>query len=134
MDLVGQEVRVYWNLAKDVFSVQSRKTGRVIAHVKNIQLTGVKFNVRKGGRQRVLQEKRKNVHAFVEGIVATNLSCGFDSEDLFKVRYNPYMADYFFTGDLNLSPIFNSEECWLDSPKGKPRVRVHKEELGRVYD
>ena len=61
------KVRVYWNLHKGRFSVQDYKTGKVIEHRNMIYMTDVKFHVRKGGNQRVRDEGRKNVHAFMIG-------------------------------------------------------------------
>ena len=130
MDIEGCKVRVYWNLHKNCFSVQDRKTGRVIKHTNYIRLKDVKFNVRKGGHQKVLQEKRKNVHAFVEGTVVRLLSCEFDDDDLLLVRYNPYVADYFFhDSGVGEWVISNSEECWLDTINSKTRIQIHREDL-----
>lgn len=39
----------------------------VVGHASAVLLTGVRFIVRESGRQRVIREGRKNVHAFVEG-------------------------------------------------------------------
>ena len=39
-------VRVYWNLHKHCWSVQNRKTGRVVRHVQACTLADVKFVVR----------------------------------------------------------------------------------------
>ena len=53
-----------------------------------------KFVVSKSGRQRVLREGKKYVHAFVVGeLVDTwNLTESFE-----EVRYNPHIFDAFFT-------------------------------------
>jgi len=60
-------VFVYRNLHKNCLSVRCVKTKRVIAHVDFILLEDCKFKVSQKGRERVLKEKRKNVHAGVEG-------------------------------------------------------------------
>ena len=67
---VGGRVRVYRNLARDSYSVMAMEgpdKGRVVAWAKEVFLDDVKFVVRESGRQRVLNERRKNVHAFVDG-------------------------------------------------------------------
>jgi hypothetical protein len=61
------KVFVYRNLRRGCLSVRDTKTRRVIAHVDEIFLRDVKFKVSKAGRERVLKEKQKNVHAGVEG-------------------------------------------------------------------
>jgi hypothetical protein len=89
--LSGKMVRVYRNLHKKCFSVKCMKTGLVIAHVDTITLENATFPVSKAGRKRVLKEKRKNVHAFVQGVV-TNILV-FSNR---KICYNPYKRGHFF--------------------------------------
>lgn len=91
--MLGKRVQVYFNLHKKVFSVKDKKTGLVIAHVNNIYLEDVDFKVSQAGRKRVLAEKRKNVHAVVEGTVicpVETLGIGMEA-----VTYNPYKYDSF---------------------------------------
>ena len=92
MKLQGKRVRVYRNLHKKCFSVKCMKTNRVIAHVKEITLTNATFPVSQSGRKRVLKEKRKNVHAFVQGIVDNNVLVYGNT----KICYNPYKRGHFF--------------------------------------
>lgn len=94
------KVRVYKNLRLStkrdpMYSVMYK--GRVIAHVRSIILAGAKFIVRESGRQRVLREKRKNVHAFVEGEWARGKKAHrlFGTCFFSEVKYNPYMAPTF---------------------------------------
>ena len=60
-------VDVYYNLHKHLWSVRDRRTGRVILHCDRVELTNVKFHVGQRGRERVNEEQRKNVHAWVTG-------------------------------------------------------------------
>ena len=62
-----KKVRVYRNLHKDCFSV--KQDGLVRCHADNVTLFNVEFIVSKAGQRRVRDEKKKNVHAFVEGFV-----------------------------------------------------------------
>jgi hypothetical protein len=68
--------------------------GKVVRRVHRILLTDCRFVVREGGRQMVLQQKTKNVHAFVVGYDAgTAGAYGIDKngKDLpVRVIYNPY--------------------------------------------
>jgi len=94
-------VRVYYNIHKKCFSVQDYKTGLVKRHARNISLTNAMFVVRKSGNERVKSEGKKNVHAFVNGIVV-NRYAKIDNEFCFPVRYNPYTMDYFhYQRDVN---------------------------------
>jgi len=90
-----EKVEVYWNLHKNCFSVRSCKTGRVIAHTKAVDIKDAKFVVRQAGRRKVLQEKKKNVHAFVRGYLAP---MGFPLAEIGQhgyATYNPYKYDSF---------------------------------------
>ena len=60
-------VEVYFNLHKYIWSVRSAKTGRVILHTDKVHIRNPEFVVRQAGRERVLREGKKNVHAFVRG-------------------------------------------------------------------
>lgn len=89
-------VEVYKNLRSDCYSV--RQGGIVRFHTKIICLKDVTYKVSESGRQRVLREKRKNVHAFVVGTIC-------HSEEVWKeklpfpaawVSYNPYKNDSFY--------------------------------------
>ena len=94
-------VRVYYNIHKRCFSIQDYKTGLVKRHARNISLTNAMFVVRKSGNERVKSEGKKNVHAFVNGIVV-NKYAKIDNEFCFPVRYDPYTMDYFhYQRDVN---------------------------------
>lgn len=96
-----ERVFVYFNLHKKVWSIKSLKTGRVIAHANTVQLKDVTFKVSEAGRQRVLKEKRKNVHAGVVGtLVAKDF---FFHPGLLNevISYNPYKAPHFYNLNNN---------------------------------
>lgn len=70
-------VSVHWNYNKRLFSVtalEGENKGRVIAHATTVVLVEedepVVFKVSEAGRQRVLRQNRKNVHAKVVGQLA----------------------------------------------------------------
>lgn len=92
----GQLVKVYFNLHKKVFSVKDAKTGLVLAHGNHIQLREPKFEVNERGRQRVLEEKRKNVHAYVVGQLEGIGELDADVKRQYMgLYYNPYEQDKF---------------------------------------
>jgi hypothetical protein len=114
----GQKVKVYRNLRNGKWSVMDAKTRKVVAHATHLDLREVDFKVSQAGRDRVLKEKQKNVHAFAVGILeavqGTNRSgerIGFNENKLFstdanpvdmyqkgfkEVRYNPYESPWFY--------------------------------------
>ena len=65
-------VHVYRNLQKKCWSVKDPSSGKVFNHVNNLHMHNVEFRVQPAGRDRVLKEKRKNVHAYVTGEWQTN--------------------------------------------------------------
>jgi hypothetical protein len=91
----GRKVQVYRNLHKGCYSVRCKKSGRVIYHTDKIYLQDVEFKVSESGRQRVLREKRKNVHAFVEGVWLPMLPVTVSTTE--RIRYNPYKYGYFYS-------------------------------------
>jgi hypothetical protein len=104
------KVRVYFNLRKRRFSVLSKQARGwlLMMHTDYINLTNAEFKVSEAGRQRVLREKRKNVHAFVEGFVTSkeDLSSTLKMHAIFgmpiimdAVSYNPYKAGTFMQGE-----------------------------------
>jgi len=83
-------VRVYRNLHTGTLSMQTKtaKGWRVTSHPNSVKLENVKLVVKEAGRQRVLKEKRKNVHAWLEGDLIpkwTRAVMVFE-----RVLYNPY--------------------------------------------
>lgn len=64
------KVFVYFNLNQKLWSIRALEgehKGRVIGHAKHVELTNVTPKVSEAGRQRVLREKQKNVHAGLVG-------------------------------------------------------------------
>lgn len=89
-------VWVYRNLTKGCYSLTQR--GLVIGHACRVILENVHFKIREGGRQKVLQQRRKNVHAFAVG---NFMNTDKKVEDICNIElsYNPYIAPYFFRKD-----------------------------------
>ena len=90
IDLEGQQVKVYRNLKNGLFSVQYG--GLVVAHLATVQLRGVSFKVTESGRQRVLTQRQKNVHAYAIGTFTTAAQPTATE----PISYDPYHAGHFF--------------------------------------
>ena len=90
------KVFVYRNLHRKCWSVKNRSTGRVARHLDCVMVSNCEFRVSEAGRQRVLREKRKNVHAGVIGDYDNRMQSFPDSLDSWiRVRYDPYKHDSF---------------------------------------
>jgi hypothetical protein len=85
----AEPVRVYWNFHRKCYSVQQNRL--VVGYTDCISLVDVRFHVSEAGRQRVLKERKKNVHAYAIGTIKV-------PEDVFwdvKIQYNPYKSKNF---------------------------------------
>ena len=111
-----ETVFVYRNLHyrnSVTYSVKSVAIGRVVAHKTFVYLKGgVKLKVSKAGRNRVLQERKKNVHAGVVGMVARD-DDGMDLSGWLKVKYNPYKYESFVLADTE-QPIYEAKEAYIN--------------------
>ena len=91
---ISRKVFVYKNLHKDCWSV--KQDGLVKAHTKSINLWDCSFRVNAKGRAKVLEEKRKNVHAGIVGYIDENeMAMTFGT----AVTYNPYKYSTFVEKD-----------------------------------
>ena len=90
-------VEVYRNLHSNCWSVRNARTGRVIFHANDISLMNATFVVQPAGRARVLRENRKNVHAFIKGMLLVSKLLPLEDEPIpgTQVTYNPYRYSSF---------------------------------------
>ncbi len=97
----GDEVRVYWNSRKRVFSVQVRDTQNrwvVAGYTNSLVLTDVTFTVSKAGLARARREGVKNVHAYVRGTVpADDLFTRWGVDNCTASVYYSYHVGSFHT-------------------------------------
>lgn len=125
-------VFVYRNLHQKCWSIKSRepdyKYDLVLGHAMNVDLICCKFVVGEKGRERVVNEKRKNVHAGIVGellgFTPNRLHRELDTslehyvrlttsvKDLPEVSYNPYFAPYFFYVETD-TPIHEANMVYL---------------------
>ena len=123
------KVDVYYNLHKKTFSVKRTSTGKVVAHRDYVWIKDAQFVVSEAGRQRVLREKKKNVHAFIRG-EWLDLSEGRAVTEGTKfggyASYNPYKADTFMSEDL---PLHKADAVLCMGYEEKPRLQYYMKEV-----
>lgn len=151
------KVFVYWNLNKDCWSVKAlsgTRKGKVIYHAEQVRVSNPVGKVSEAGRQRVLREKRKNVHAGIVGeltdVIGVQTEAGhdvhvsdlgwFQSErwinpkegmtwtDPVSVTYNPYKYKEFVCKTFPLEGEPAPERAWgrMDiTDNGRPVVLFH---------
>ena len=112
---LSKRVYVYFNLHKKVWSV--RQSGKVVQHTKSIILKDCRFLVGKAGREKVLREKKKNVHAGVSGYVVDSIpdevygSCG-------HLTYNPYKHKGFVAINDPYDIVERSDHAHMECENG----------------
>lgn len=96
------KVFVYFNLHRKLFSIKALEgpmKGRVVAHRHTVLLNDATFKVSEAGRQRVIREQRKNVHAGVSGTWygddVDGKATAFITVNGSAIMYNPYKYSTF---------------------------------------
>lgn len=107
------KIFAYRNLNRKgvVWSLKDTKTNLVIDRVEGAYFKDIELKVSEAGRQRVLRQKKKNVHAGVKGNLLkikprTNLIW-------IQVTYNPYKDKSFI--DFNGNQVYKAKYACLNS-------------------
>lgn len=112
----NKKVMIYRNLHNGMFSV--KQDGLVVAHVDSILLSRGMFKVNVAGRNRVLKEKKKNVHAFVIGHV-DSVNVDIDVSNNKAVSYNPYkFGHFYFKSDDSMVSVLGYDDVYCSVSKG----------------
>jgi hypothetical protein len=119
----NRRVYVYFNLHKNVWSV--RQNGKIVEHTKLITLRNARFLVGQAGRQRVIDEKQKNVHAGISGYITTSdEQMPEDTYTVHKVTYNPYKYKTFVRCASG-EPVTHSDYARLKYDETGLKTTVH---------
>lgn len=120
---------IYFNLHKRTWSVRDRATGRVADHAAIIYVAGIAdFVVRESGRQRVLREGRKNVHAFCR-VESSSRADGTprrftmwrDNATMYgavRLSYNPFKGATFYRCDTG-APVHRARRVVMIAEPGR---------------
>jgi len=110
----NKPIKVYRNLHKQCWSIQ--QDGLVKAHTNLIKLFDCEFIVNQKGREKVIKEKRKNVHAFIKGYLSELFDSMLDANHGTEVSYNPYKSEFFYEKNSG-SSIHSADAVLLDDRK-----------------
>ncbi len=103
-----QNIRIAYHFYKKCFSIRSCSTRKVIGYMERIVVRNAHFVVSPSGRARVLREKMKNIHAYVEGEFKYELqNADFSNVYMREVYYNPYFVATFVDKE-SLQPIYSA--------------------------
>ncbi len=110
---------VYRNLRTGGFSIRYR--GRVINRLFTFVVYGVELKVNESGRQKVIQTRQKNVHAFV--VADKYIAKKYPYIDVTEVdkynriTYNPYIDTHFMCNGKKIQTAkqvaFQNGICYL---------------------
>ena len=103
--------KIYRNLHRQSFSIQGylkeKKGYRVVDRANVAVMENVIFKVMQRGREKVIEEKRKNVHAFVMPEKYKHISkrakSKYNTDELREIYYNPYKYNSFVYKDTEES-------------------------------
>lgn len=127
---------VYYNLHKKCLSYRRMPFSRdgikynagLVEHASDLLLEDVVFAVQPAGRRRVVIEQRKNVHAFVRGILLSGTPLVYDvvaadwyldevksilsHPGVVEVTYNPYSWGVFYDRNT-LTPVHSADRVYI---------------------
>jgi len=98
-----------------VKGTQKPKYGKLICHSETAIIYEATCRVQQGSYERAVREGVRNVHAFVRGYseLDTDISGYLTRKDLIRVRYNPFVCNFFFRVDSN-QPVARADIVILD--------------------
>jgi hypothetical protein len=98
----GDNVRVYYNFHRKIYSIQKFINNRwlVVAYSNDFILFDCSFKVNQNGRNKVLKDMKKNVHAFIYGTFIEHIpKSQYEYDFSTIISYNPYKNDCFVCED-----------------------------------
>ncbi len=129
-----QRVEVYWNIRRGCFSVRYCH-GTLIPnqpHRTEMHLEDVHWVVQQGGRERVLREGKKNVHAFARGWMRATYTdrnhevlrqrIGNPLADIRSIAYNPYKMKTFQAKADGAQIVLSDLASFYVNGKGQPQI------------
>lgn len=113
----GQPLLIAFHLYKKCFSIRCFHTRKVIGYADRIVVSNARFLVSQSGRARVLREKMKNIHAFVQGEYQADLQHAYLAyEYIMEAYYNPYKVSTF-VDKRTMTPIHDAQIAIFDEGK-----------------
>jgi hypothetical protein len=112
-------VFVYYNLHKKKWSIKALEgvcKNKVIGHADVVQLKDVTPKVSQAGRNRVIKEQCKNVHAGITGILTGYTGLNYldlVGDDCWQeITYNPYLYETFVYKDDDIE-FKGADMCYM---------------------
>jgi len=108
-------VHIFKNWKHNCYSIMQH--GVVVASARQVRLGDVEFRVRESGRDRMLKQQKKNLHAYAIGrlldFVHPSQDDDLESVEGRSVFYNPYRFAYFADCETE-APVTGADIVQLD--------------------
>jgi hypothetical protein len=104
------KAEIYRNLHRGGFSIRSCRTGLVVGYTDDIVVRNAKLVVQPGGRRRAMEQRKRNVHAFVRGEITeiAEVAAEATASTTAEVTYNPFRNETFVRRDTG-EPVTEAE-------------------------
>lgn len=116
----GQQTRVYRNLGKpnhySIRMLEGPYKGKVVGHAPAVYLHDVELVVSKAGRNRVLRDKERSVHAWATGrfqCCAEAPELQYQRRDVRRITYFPFIKGHFFDRKAPDRPVTKLDSAWV---------------------
>ena len=111
----NRPVRVFKNWKLGCYNIM--QSGKLLTSAKQVRLSGVEFLVRESGRRRMLEQGRRNVHAYAVGTLV-DYAHPEETRDLARIQgrgvhYNPYKHSSFVDHETE-TPIKSADFAHFD--------------------
>ena len=103
-------VDIYWNSQKKQWSMRCHKRKQVFGYYSIVALKNCKCHVSHKGRERVRQQKRKYVHAWITGEILDKVE---DIKEYGILYYNPYIDIGFTDRERNIRVFYAYKMIFL---------------------
>ena len=111
----NRPVRVFKNWKLGCYNIM--RSGKLLTSARQVHLSGVEFLVRESGRRRMIENGRRNIHAYAVGTLVDYVHPE-EPRDLDKVSgrsvfYNPYKFSSFVDNETQ-DPIMAADFARFD--------------------
>jgi hypothetical protein len=112
-----KQIKVYRNLHKKGKWYSIKQDNLVVAHAKRLCLSNPRFLINQSGKDRAINEKQRNVHAFIVGYLKQS-GMGQTALDNLPatIKYEPFSEYGFFCDNLTVNKfeVLSAEFCIIN--------------------
>ncbi|WP_372997680.1 hypothetical protein [Marinobacter sp.] len=119
----GMKVKLYKNLNRQrrfsLVAMEGEHKGKVLGYSPAVLVRSVEMKVSEAGRQTVIRQGVRNVHAhcicFVEDL-ASELPPNVATEKAKRITYQPFLCGHFWDREDPKQPIWKLDSAWAYGP------------------